>query len=219
MYGRAMHRARRTEMGDGVGDVGGVPEHDRGDDEVEAGGTKLLRLGTAVGNPALFEGADDLREEMTLLALVEPGMAASAQFRAFEPVEHEQRAFDPPQLLECEVELVLAAVGREFSQHDGRRHDAGLQRRAPYRCGRCGCCGSAGTAALARRRRGQPPRGSRGCAPYPSHGAFCRSRALDREHQLYRLWLKRRSSCLSPSLGAYGLQDAPPRSGQPNTTS
>src|SRR5271165_2023802 len=79
--------------------------------------------------PALFEGADDLREEMTLLALVEPGMAASAQFRAFEPVEHEQRAFDPPQLLECEVELVLAAVGREFSQHDGRRHDAGLQRR------------------------------------------------------------------------------------------
>jgi len=125
--------------------------------------------------PALFEGADDLREEMTLLALVEPGMAASAQFRAFEPVEHEQRAFDPPQLLECEVELVLAAVGRDFSQHDGRRHDAGLQRRAPYRCGRCGCRGSAGTAALAPRRRGQPPRGSRGCAPNPSHGAFCRS--------------------------------------------
>ena len=66
-------------MGDGVGDVGGVPERDRGDDDVEAGGTKLLRLGTAVGNglvcnPALFEGADDLREEMTLLALVEPGM-------------------------------------------------------------------------------------------------------------------------------------------------
>ena len=81
--------------------------------------------------PALFEGADDLREEMTLLAVVEPGMAASAQFRAFEPVEHEPRAFDLPQLLECEVELVLAAVGREFSQHDGRRHDAGLQRRAP----------------------------------------------------------------------------------------
>jgi hypothetical protein len=64
---------------------------------------------------------------MTLLALVEPGMAASAQFRAFEPVEHEQRAFDPPQLLECEVELVLAAVGREFSQHDGRRPDASCQ--------------------------------------------------------------------------------------------
>jgi hypothetical protein len=72
-----------------------------------AGGTKLLRLGTAVGNPALLEGADDLREEMTLLVLVERGIAASAQFRVFEAVEHEQRAFDPLQLLECEVELVL----------------------------------------------------------------------------------------------------------------
>jgi hypothetical protein len=101
-----------------------------------------LRLAIRPCLPALFEGADDLHEKMTPLALVEPGMAASAQFRAFEPVEHEQRAFDPPQLLECEVELVLAAVGREFSQHDGRRHDAGLQRRAPYRCGRRGCCGS-----------------------------------------------------------------------------
>jgi hypothetical protein len=29
------------------------------------------------------------------------------------------------------------------------------------------------------------------------------------------LRLKRRSSCLSPSLGAYGRQDAPSRSGQP----
>ena len=33
--------------------------------------------------------------------------------------------------------------------------------------------------------------------------------------KLYRLWLKRRSSCLSPSLGAYGLQDSRPRSGHP----
>jgi len=42
--------------GTGSPHVGGVPEHDRGDDEVEAGGAKLLRLGTAVGNPALFAG-------------------------------------------------------------------------------------------------------------------------------------------------------------------
>ena len=50
---------------------------------------------------------------------------------------------------------------------------------------------------------------SRGCTPYPSHGAFCRSRALDREHQAvsalaqapvvmlvtisWRLWAARRS--------------------------
>ena len=38
----------RAQVGDGIGDVGGVPEHDRGDDEVEAGGAELLRLGAAV---------------------------------------------------------------------------------------------------------------------------------------------------------------------------
>jgi hypothetical protein len=37
--------------------------------------------------------------------------------------------------------------------------------------------------------------------------------------KLYRLWLKLQLSCWSPSLGAHGLQDALPRSGQPNTTS
>ena len=118
----------RAQMRDGVGDIGGVPEHDRGDDEVETGGAKLLRLGAAVGDPALLEGADDLREGVTLLAFVKAGVAAPTQFRAFEPVEHEQRALDPPQLLQRQVKLVLAAVGREFPQHDGRRHDAGLQR-------------------------------------------------------------------------------------------
>ncbi len=78
-----------AQMGDGIGNVGGIPENDRGDDEVEAGGAKLLRLGAAIGDPALLEGADDLREGMTLLALVEAGMAAPAQFRTFEPIEHE----------------------------------------------------------------------------------------------------------------------------------
>jgi hypothetical protein len=36
----------------------------------------------------------------------------------------------------------------------------------------------------------QPPRGSRGCVPHPSHGAFCLAAA-------------------DAGLGAYGLQDAP----------
>ena len=98
----------RAQVGHSIVDVGGIPEQDRGDDEVKPGGTKLLRLGAAVGDPALLESADDLRERMTLLALVKSGMAAPAQFWAFEPVEREQRAFDRPQLLQRQVELVLA---------------------------------------------------------------------------------------------------------------
>jgi len=43
----------RAQVGHGIGDVGGIPEHDRGDDEVEPGGARLLRLCAAVGDPAL----------------------------------------------------------------------------------------------------------------------------------------------------------------------
>lgn len=68
----------RAKMGDGVGSVGGIPEHDRSADEVKAGGAKLLRLGAGIGNPALFEHAEDLRERMTLTALVAPGVASPA---------------------------------------------------------------------------------------------------------------------------------------------
>ena len=46
----------RTQVGHGIGDIGGVPEDNRGDDEVEPRGTKLLRLGAAIGDPALLEG-------------------------------------------------------------------------------------------------------------------------------------------------------------------
>ena len=56
---------------------------------------------------------------MALFALVEPGVAAPTQFRALQPVEHEQRAFDAPKLLERQIELVLPAVGRELPQLDG----------------------------------------------------------------------------------------------------
>ena len=77
---------------------------------------------------------------------------------------------------------------------------------APTRCGRCSCGGSAATAALARRRRGQPPRGSRGCAPLPlPRSLLPESSAGSGASSCIGLWLKRRSSCLSPSLGAYGL--------------
>src|SRR5271167_3938660 len=55
--------------------------------------------------------------------------------------------------------------------------------------------------------------------PTPPTGLLPKSTAGSGISSCIGLWLKRRSSCLSPSLGAYGLQDAPPRSGQPNTTS
>jgi hypothetical protein len=71
---------------------------------------------------------------MTLLALVQASLTAPAQFRAFEPVEHEQRALDAPEFLKCQIKLVLAAVGRKLLEHGGGRDGSGFQRRgqAPH---------------------------------------------------------------------------------------
>ena len=84
---------------------------------------------SAVGDAALLEGADDLGQEVALFALVQPGVAAPAQLRTFQPIEHEQCALDPSQFLQSQVELVLSAVRRELLQHGGRRNGAGLERR------------------------------------------------------------------------------------------
>ena len=58
------------QVSHGIGNIGGVPEDDRGDDEVEPRGAKLLRFGAAIGDPALLEGTDDLRKGMSQFASV-----------------------------------------------------------------------------------------------------------------------------------------------------
>ena len=67
--------ADRAEVGDSVGDIGRVPIDDGSDDQVETRRPELLRLMRAVGDAALFERADRLREEVALLGFVEPGLA------------------------------------------------------------------------------------------------------------------------------------------------
>lgn len=64
--------ADRPEMLDGIGDVGGVPVNDRGDDQVQSGRAILQRLVGPVDDPALAERADRLRQDVPLLALVSP---------------------------------------------------------------------------------------------------------------------------------------------------
>ena len=73
------HLADRPQILDGVGDVGGVPVDDRGDDQVQSGRAILQRLVGPVDDPPLAERADRLRQDVPLLALVQPGLAAPAK--------------------------------------------------------------------------------------------------------------------------------------------
>lgn len=104
-------------MGHGVGHIGRVPVDDCRDDEVQSRGAVLLSLVAAIDDPALPERADCVGERMTLFALVEPSLAASAKRRIFQPVEHEQSALDLADFLKGDIHLVLPFIGGEFPQH------------------------------------------------------------------------------------------------------
>ncbi len=80
----------------------------------------MLRVIGPLGDPSLPEGADRLRESMSLLAFVEARLAAPAEGRILKPVEHEQRPLDLSDLLEGDSKLVLPLVGGELSQHGAR---------------------------------------------------------------------------------------------------
>ena len=114
-----------AEVYDRIGHIGRVPIDDRGDKEVQPRGPVLLRLGAAVRDPSLLERADSLSERVALLAFVQSGLAAPTELGAFQPVEHEERALDAAKFLERQIELILALVCGELSQHCRRRDGAG----------------------------------------------------------------------------------------------
>ena len=88
---RGYDLAGGAQVRHGIGDVGRIPIDDGGDHQVQPRGSELLRLHAAVGDAALLEGADDLGKEVALFALVQPGVAAPAQFRAFGAIAHFER--------------------------------------------------------------------------------------------------------------------------------
>ena len=95
----------------GVGQVGRVPEHDCRNQQVQPGRAELLRVLAAAGDAPLLEGANHLGQCVALFALVQAGLTALAQAGRLKLVDREQGALDPPQLLQGQVELVLALEG------------------------------------------------------------------------------------------------------------
>jgi hypothetical protein len=59
-----------AQVCDGIDDVGRIPIDDGGDDQVQPRGPELLCLRAAVGDATLLESANDLGEEVALLALL-----------------------------------------------------------------------------------------------------------------------------------------------------
>ena len=101
--GRVRQPSLTAQVGGCLLDVGRVPVDDGGDDEVQRHDAFLLGLVRPVVDAALGMREHGPGEGMSRLALVEPRLALHAELGAFHPVEHEQRAFDAPDLAEREI--------------------------------------------------------------------------------------------------------------------
>ena len=88
----------------------------------------LLILVGAVADLAEAMDEDSPRQAVARFALVEFPAGLTAQFRIPQPVEGEQRAFQPPELAQRRGEAVLPRVGGELPQDQRGGHGALMDR-------------------------------------------------------------------------------------------
>ena len=105
-----------------------VPQHDSRRHQVESTGPIALLLETAVADFAQPVEEHRPGQRVARFALVQPGMHATTQFDALQPVQDEQRALDAAQLAQCHGQAVLAWVAAELAQHQRGRDGALLDR-------------------------------------------------------------------------------------------
>lgn len=86
----------------------------------------FLVLQGSICDPALLMDEYGLGQRMPGLALVESGLTALAQLGAFQPIQREQGALDPPHLGEGEIQPVLAFECGELFEHHGGCDGASL---------------------------------------------------------------------------------------------
>ena len=81
---------------DSVAEVLRVPEDDDRREEVEARHSVVLTFGSAVADFALPSDAQRVFQGMVRLALVQPDLSAALHIGVQQPLNDEQRSFNPP---------------------------------------------------------------------------------------------------------------------------
>ena len=117
-----------AQGGDGAFEIPCVPQDDRGDEKVEAGGAVLLVFVGAVADFAEPMNEDGAGQAVARLALVELAAGVAPQLRVFDPIEREQRALQPAQLAQRRGDAVLPRIGGQLAHDQRRRYRAGPDR-------------------------------------------------------------------------------------------
>ena len=105
-----------------------IPQHDGGCHQVQAAGAVPLLLECPVADFAQPMNEDRPGQRVARLPFVQTGVHAAAQLDVLEPVQDEQRAFDPAQLAQRDRQAILPRVAAELAQHEGGRDGAMLDR-------------------------------------------------------------------------------------------
>ena len=114
-------------------EMSGIPVNYNGGEEVEPGYAVVLVLAGAVTDFALASDPQRVLERVVSLALVQAGVGPALHIGVEEPVDDEERSFDPSDFTESDSQFVLARIGRELSQQlAGRKSAAGQGGRNPH---------------------------------------------------------------------------------------
>ena len=114
-------------LSDRFAELGGIPVNDDGGEQVEPGHAVVLALAGAVADLALASDAERVFEGVMSLALVQAGVGSALHIGVEQPVDDEERSFDPSDFAESDGQFVLARIGRELSQQLARRNGAAGQ--------------------------------------------------------------------------------------------
>ena len=82
-------------LSDRFAEMGGIPVNDDGGEQVEPGHAVVLALDRAVADFALASDPERVLERVMSLALVQAGVGSALHIGVEQPVDDEERSFDP----------------------------------------------------------------------------------------------------------------------------
>ena len=95
-------------LSDRFAEMGSIPVDDDGGEHVEPGHAVVLALARAVADFALSPDAERVLECVMSLALVQAGVGPALHIGIEQPVDDEERSFDPSDFAESNGQFVLA---------------------------------------------------------------------------------------------------------------
>ena len=97
-----------------MSEVVGVPVNDDRREKIEPGGPEVLALGRPITDLALTADPQGALEGMVCLSLVQADLRPALHVGIEQPVDDEERPFDPSDFTKGDSKVVLTRSGREL---------------------------------------------------------------------------------------------------------